>query len=74
VVLSEVNSTPVKTYRVTLKISDANGNPVVIGAKGTGHAFTGGDNLSIYDGPQNAVLVVPSGEFAAIEISDGGEG
>ncbi len=62
-----------KTYRVTLKITDATGNPLVVEARGTGHGFTGGDgdNLNIYNGEgKPPVAIFPAGEFAAIEISE----
>jgi hypothetical protein len=57
-----------RTYRVTLKISDENGNPVVIETKGDTHGFTGADSLTVYAEPSRTVLIVPGGEFAAIEI------
>jgi hypothetical protein len=57
-----------RTYRVTLKISDENGNPVIIETKGNTHGFTGGDNLTVYAEPGRHVLIVPGGEFAAVEI------
>jgi hypothetical protein len=57
-----------KTYRVTLKLTDASGAPIVKDVRGEGHEFSGGTNLNIYSSPGVHVAIFPEGEFAAIEI------
>ncbi len=59
-----------KTYRVTLKVTDASGEPIVREIKGNSHAFSGGEHLVIFANPSEYVAIFPAGEYAAVEISE----
>jgi hypothetical protein len=59
-----------KTYRVTLKVTDASGEPIVREVKGNSHAMSGAEHLVIFVNPEETVAVFPAGEYAAVEISE----
>jgi len=61
------------TYKVTLKITGADGEPIVREVKGVDHMFANGGALNVYSGPQKIVAVFPPGEFAAVEIIEDDE-
>lgn len=62
-----------KTYRVTLKATDANGNPLVVEVQGDQHKYLDPHTLSVLGegDPLPVVAMFPAGEFVAIEISEG---
>ncbi len=56
------------TYKVTLKITGADGEHIVHEVKGTEHRFAAGGALNIFGGPRKVVAVFPPGEYVAVEI------
>lgn len=57
-----------KTYKVLLKVTGANGEPIALEVKGDSHAFTDGDTLTVMQKGEIAA-VFPSGAYAALQIS-----
>jgi hypothetical protein len=59
-----------KTYRVTLKVTDASGEPIVREVKGNSYAFSGEEHFVISANSGEDVAIFPAGEYAAVEISE----
>jgi hypothetical protein len=66
----ELSSPHMKTYRVTLKVTDASGEPIVREVKGNSYAFSAEEHFTIFANPGEDVAIFPAGEYAAVEISE----